>query len=449
MKMSNTSALPRNWTQFEEYTKTLMDEMHIAGAAVAVSSNGEPIYAKGFGVRDLCTKKPVDPNTIFGIASVSKSFTALAIMGLQDKGLLSVDDPVTKYIPEWRVSGIEDMSAIKIKHLLSHTTGVPPMRRREDLFRFREHLEFFANEPVVPLGKPGEYLSYCNDTFLLLGLIVQRLTRKLFTRHMTVEILDRLNMNRSMYGLDDLRKFENVTVPYVYNEKEGCLEKVAWPQLGNYEVGGGIRSTVLDLMKYSQVYLNLGVFEGKTIVSPEAIQAMQCPVHQIGRHQYYCYALEVTPNYGGVTLVEHGGGQPGVSSNFGFVPEENISVAVLTNVSDVPASRIWLAAVNTYLGFPIDRQRSYEPEYYMTFEDMVRFCGTYECDEGSKFTIAPAGKELRITIGDREYELRASSEDTLVFDKNGMEQVIKFYLDESQRPWAAFFHLRMLRRVSE
>jgi CubicO group peptidase (beta-lactamase class C family) len=266
---------------------------------------------------------------------------------------------------------------------------------------------------------------------------------------MTVEILDRLNMNRSMYGLDDLRKFENVTVPYVYNEKEGCLEKVAWPQLGNYEVGGGIRSTVLDLMKYSQVYLNLGVFEGKTIVSPEAIQAMQRPVHQIGRHQYYCYALEVTPNYGGVTLVEHGGGQPGVSSNFGFVPEENISVAVLTNVSDVPASRIWLAAVNTYLGFPIDRQRSYEPEYYMTFEDMVRFCGTYECDEGSKFTIAPAGKELRITIGDREYELRASSEDTLVFDKNGMEQVIKFYLDESQRPWAAFFHLRMLRRVSE
>jgi len=447
--LSNSSALPRSWIEFEEYTRALMEETHIPGAAVAVSHEGEPIYAKGFGVSDLATKKPVDPNTIFGIASVSKSFTALAIMGLQDKGLLSLDDPVIKYIPEWTISGVSDMSAIKIKHLLSHTTGVPPLRRREDLFRFDEHLEFFANEPIVPLGKPGEYLSYCNDTFLLLGAIIQRLTRKLFTRHMTVEILDKLDMNRSTYGLDDLRKFDNVTVPYVYSEKEGRLESVPWPQLGNYEVGGGVRSSVLDLMKYSQVYLNSGVYEGKTIVSAEAIQAMQQRVHQIGRNTYYCYALEVTPDYEGVTLVEHGGGQPGVSSNFGFVPEEKISVAVLTNVSDAPASRIWLAAVNSYLGLPIDRERSYEPQYETDLEDMLKFCGTYECDEGSKFTISKTDNGIKITIGGHDYDLRASSEDTLVFQRNKMDQVIKFYFDDSGKPWAGFFHLRMLRRTSK
>ncbi|HON86778.1 MAG TPA: serine hydrolase domain-containing protein, partial [Bacillota bacterium] len=70
--MSNSSALPRSWIEFEEYTRALMEETHIPGAAVAVSHEGEPIYAKGFGISDLATKKPVDPDTIFGIASVSK-----------------------------------------------------------------------------------------------------------------------------------------------------------------------------------------------------------------------------------------------------------------------------------------------------------------------------------------------------------------------------------------
>jgi len=202
-------------------------------------------------------------------------------------------------------------------------------------------------------------------------------------------------------------------------------------------------------MKYSQVYLNSGVYEGKTIVSAKAIQEMQQRVHQIGRNTYYGYALEVTPDYEGVTLVEHGGGQPGVSSNFGFVPEEKISVAVLTNVSDVPASRIWLAAVNSYLGLPIDRERSYEPQYETDLEDMLKFCGTYECDEGSKFTISKTDNGIKITIGGHDYDLRASSEDTLVFQRNKMDQVIKFYFDDSGKPWAAFFHLRMLRRTSK
>lgn len=437
------------WKEFEEYTNELVKDNHVPGAAVAISENNEIIYAKGFGVRDVNANEPVDPCTIFGIASVSKSFAALAIMELQDKGMLSVDDPVVKYIPQWRISGVDDMSDIKISHLLSHTTGVPPMKRREELVKFTEHLEAFETEQLELLGRPGEYLSYCNDTFLLLGLIIQDLTGKLFTRHMTVEILDKLEMNRSTYSLEDLRKFDNVSVPYVYNEQTCSLEQVPWPQLGNYEVGGGIRSNVLDLMNYSQVYLNSGTFKGKTIVSPEAIQRMLQPVYKIGRNTYYCYALKVTPDYEGVTLVEHGGSQPGVSSNFGFVPETNLSVAVLTNVSDAPSDRIWLAAVNAYLGLPLDKQRSYEPEYDMDPKDMKKFCGTYQCDEGSKFTISYDQEKLKITINNHEYDLRPSSENTLVFYRKGSEEVVRFYFDESGLPWAAFFGLRMLRKVRD
>ncbi|HHY16698.1 MAG TPA: beta-lactamase family protein [Firmicutes bacterium] len=443
------STCKARWSKFEEHTKELMKERHIAGAAVAVSKNGQVVYAKGFGVRDMSTCEQVNPETIFGIASVSKSLTALAIMQLQDEGMLSVDDPVTKYIPELKLPGLDDMGAVKIRHLLSHTTGVPPMRRRQELIRFKEHLDFFETEKYSLLGKPGEYFSYCNDVFLLLGLIIERLTGKPYTRHMTVNFLDTLGMNRSTYALEELAKFENVAVPYIYNDKTGSLEEVKWPRLGNYEVGGGVRSNVLDLMKYAQVYVNQGTANGQRIVSPDSIRQMQNPVYKIARNNYYGFALKITPDYSGVTLVEHGGGQPGVSSNFGFVPEANLAVAVLTNVSDVPAESIWLTALNTALGLPIDLKRSHEPHYSMSSEDMASFCGTYQSDEGSEFRIIKSQDGFRITVLDNEYALRASSENTLVFDKNGSEQVIRFYFDKTGKPWAAFFHLRMLRKVSD
>lgn len=436
-----------NWREFETYINHVMDKHHIAGAAVAVSENGQIIYSKGFGVRNLSTKEPVTPETIFGIASVSKSFTALAIMQLQDKGLLCVDDPVIKYIPEWKLPGVEDMSAIKIYHLLSHTTGVAPMKRNEDLTKFSQHLEFFETEQYNLLGKPKQYFSYCNDTFLLLGEIIQRLSGKLYRRYMTVNFLDAIGMNRSTYSLEELKKYNNVTIPYVFNEDAASLEEAQWPGLGNYEVGGGVRSNVIDLMKYAQVYLNHGKSGERTIVSPESIHRMQQPVYKIGRNTYYGFALKITPDYSGVTLVEHGGGQPGVSSNFGFIPEKNIAVAILTNVSGVPADIVWLAAVNTVLGLRVDQKTSYEPEFAMSFEDMTKFCGTYKSCEGGELEILAGQSQVKIRVLGKKYPLRASSENTLVYNDKGLDKAIRFYFDDNGKPWAVFFGMRMLERV--
>src|SRR5690606_11487835 len=148
------------------------------------------IYAKGFGVRDLETRDLVTPETIFGCASVSKSFTAMAIMQLAGQGMLSVDDPVIRHLPEFRLAGMEDMSAVTIRHLLSHTTGLPPMKRREEIIDLEEHLEYIASADYELLGPPGEYFSYCNDTILLNGLIIQRKSGQLYRRFMTQHILD-------------------------------------------------------------------------------------------------------------------------------------------------------------------------------------------------------------------------------------------------------------------
>src|SRR5690606_38763496 len=111
------------------------------------------------------------------------------------------------------------------------------------------------------------------------------------------------------------------------------------------------------------------------------------PVHRTSGNSFYGYGLQTTPHYSGVTVVEHGGGQPGVSSNFGFIPERGIVAVVLTNRSDVSANAIWLAAINTALNLPINQKRSTEPHFEINPEQLQRMVGTYRSGEGAEVEI--------------------------------------------------------------
>jgi len=442
-----------DWTAFEEHVLRIMEENHIVGAAVAVAGPKEVIYAKGFGVKNLETKEPVTPNTIFGCASVSKSFTAMAIAQLADRGLLSIDDPVVDHIPNFRLAGAKDMREVKMRHILSHTTGLPPMKRRQEITDFKSHIEYLAEAEYELLGEPGEYFSYCNDTFLLNGHIIETKTGQLYRRYMTQHILDAAGMHRSTYNLEELPKMGDLSTPYIYNRKTGKHEEQPWPVLGTYEVGGGVRSCVLDLMKYGQIYLNGGVASnGNRIVSGEGQRRMwNTPMYRTTRVSDYNLALTTTANYAntGVTLVEHSGGQPGVSSNFGFVPEKGITVAVLTNVTAVPAAAIWLCAVNAALGLPLDTLKSIETERVHDASVLSRFEGNYRSDEGSNITVALRDGSLVVTLEGDDYPAKASDERTAFFHAQGQQQVLRFYFDEKKdpvHPWAVLFHSRMLRR---
>jgi len=423
------------WKLFEGFVQQTMQEENIPGLAVAISQSGKAIYQKGFGVSDVETQAPASPETIFGIASVTKSFTALAIMQLANAGLLSVDDAVCTILADFRVPGTVDVSAIKVHHLLSHTTGIPPMRRREDLRSFPEHIAYLANEDYQVLGQPGEYLSYCNDAFLLLGAIIEKVSGLSYRQYVMEKIIRPLSLERSTLDADSLVNFKDVSVPYVYNRQEERLEKYPWPRLGNYEVGGGVRSCALDLLKYGQIYVD----------GPAYVKEMYVIRHQIARNAYYGYALKVTKNHGSYTLVEHGGGQVGVSSNFGFVPEEKLVVVVLSNVTGVSASRIWLAAVNIALGLPL--QYSVSAEYAVTTppEVMQKFVGKYQSAEGGQLVVSTFDSQTRITFEGQDFELHFAGGDTCFFNYRG-QKVVRFYVDGSGKAWAAFVGLRMLRR---
>lgn len=433
-----------DWSIFEKRVVERMTQEHIPGLALAVSQNGEIIYEKGFGVRDFTTKKPATPETIFGTASVTKSFTALAIMQLAEDGKLSVDDSVSKYLPSFRIQGVDPIGDIKIHHLLTHTTGLAPIERHESFNRFHDHLVYLREKPHDLLGKPGQYFSYSNDAFLLLGAVIEKVTGRLYRRYITEEILYPLGMTRSTFSIEELNKMCNVSTPYIFNEEEDRFESQNWPSLGNYEVGGGIRSSARDLLKYGELFISSGKMDKTRLINEVYLQTMYKPNVQIDARTHYGYAFKVTPDYYGTTLVEHSGGQPGVSSNFGFLPEYHCSIAVLTNVAGASARDIWFEAANTLLNIPIETRVNPFPEKATQAQTIgvERFLGKFSSHEGDQLLITQTQETLVAHYNDEQIELSVHGPNHLMMIDT--RKPIRFYFDEKDQAWAVLVGTRML-----
>ena len=170
------------------------------GAAVLVMKGDDIIFDKGYCIADINTKKPIDGNTFFNIASVSKQFTAVAILQLAEAGMLSLDDPVSKYFPEFKADFWKD---ITIKHLLSHSSGVPDARGgipRELKITGDEALAMSYLPDLDFLHfQPGEAYEYINPTFVMCGAIVEKVSGQPFAEYVTEHILRPAGMDQTLY----------------------------------------------------------------------------------------------------------------------------------------------------------------------------------------------------------------------------------------------------------
>ncbi len=444
-----------DWARFESFISEIMAQEHVAGAAVGVSLRGQAIYARGFGEGSIETRRPVTEDTVFGIASVSKSFAALAVMQLVDDGLVDALAPVVEYLPEFSLPRLGDVRAVRVHHCLSHTTGVPPLKRRQGEFsEFGRHIEYLSGYDTEMLGRPGEYLSYCNDTFMLSGAILERLTGRRFRDHVRERILEPLGMSRTTYELEQLASWDNVTGLYNLDSARTELQVKQWPELGTYHVGGGIRSTVLDLLRYGDMYCALGHAPGGgRVVSEAGVLRMRAPVIPVTSGSHYCYALQLTPGYHGVTLVEHGGSLPGVASRWGYIPEEGVAAVVLTNVGGAPSDLIWTGLVNTWLGLAPESPRT-EPEatYPASDDQLARLTGLYAADEGVRLRVCRSDDgTLRVEGEGLNRPLRVTAPDRAVYQMQRQEKPLRFHLPSDGRApaWAVSTGLRMVRRAAE
>lgn len=416
--------------ELEALAREVMRDGEARGLAIGIVNRlGELQYEQYFGWRDAEEQIPIDRDTVFGMASVTKSFTALCIMQMQEDGLLSVEDPVGKYIPEY--TDPQPGEPVRIRHLMCHSGGFFPLprivvdRTAEEMGisdSLAEELivrEDFAEEGIRRVagrlsaqtsftGKPGQRLSYCNDGFGLLSDIVRRHSGYgSFAAYLEARILKPLGMTRS--NISFIRNTLEPNAAKLYSFENGVWRADRDYQNDAFVLhgGGAMKSTLSDMLKYAVMYLNEGcAADGTRIASRYSVGEMEKPRVTMKPGVYYGYGLE-TKQLLDRTVLEHGGSLPGVSSNFSFCPQEEVGIVVLCNTMDVSVAAVADAALRVYCGLPARETRIPHKARSWSEEELGELSGSYVSGEGDAFVLTEENGTLRLSVNGKEQPLSA------------------------------------------
>jgi len=313
---------------------------------------------------------------------------------------------------------------VTIHHFLTHTSSMPPLpalgisirgntvpdnvpkkeaeapeketNSEPTINTYTELIEYITNHECKLFGKPGEFFSYSNDAYALLGAIIMKVTGKTYSEYVREHIFKPLGMARSFLSLEEMREHDNVTDLYWKNEDDEMQVSKHWQVAPPYLACGWIKTCATDLIRVFQMLANGGQYRGVRLLKPSSVAKNVSMSHNFSLYDSYGHGLRIHPDYHGVTLVEHGGALKGVSSNAGYVPEKGISAVVLCNLSAVPVAKVWLAAINLALGLPIDTPKVVYKTSDWAQAEMDRFTGSYKSGEGAEFDIVIENDELWI-----------------------------------------------------
>ncbi|UTY60081.1 serine hydrolase [Massilia sp. erpn] len=294
------------------------------GITVIVVKNGLPVLHKAYGLANLEQKTPLEPAMSLRVGSVTKQFTAAAIMQLAEQGKLKVSDSITTYLPDYPTHG----QTITIEHLLTHTSGIPNYTALpgfgeivQKTMSVNEMIAFFKDKPLQ--FTPGERFSYSNSGYFLLGAIIEKVSGQKYADYMRQHIFAPLQLNSTFYDSDECR-----AQPCVAGYSKRLLGGFDSPQVISMTLpyaAGALRSSVDDLARW-----NAAIVDGK-LLKPETWRRM---------HTAYTLNNGKTADYGygwfvgqfkGQPMYRHGGDIPGFSAGTQYLPESGIYVAVITN----------------------------------------------------------------------------------------------------------------------
>lgn len=328
-----------------EFDQTILDYMnkgHMPSLAVAIIKNNSLVWSKGYGYADIKNKKEVTTKTVYMLASISKTFTATAIMQLWEKGLINLDDDVNKYLPfNVRNPNYPDVP-ITFRLLLTHRSSIAP--RTITLFTLFSILCLpysDLGEYLNPGGKlyspknwmdypPGEKQTYSCTAYELLGYLVECITNQPFTEYCTKNIFQPLEMKNTSYQPSYYKK-DQLAVQYIYL----LNNYVPLPEFEdrNY-ASGGLRSNLEDLSHYLMAYMNGGDYKGVHILKKETIQLMFTP--QYPNDQYIGYGLgwQIFSDHNGSQQhlrIGHNGAMPGTQTYMFYHIADNVGIIIFTN----------------------------------------------------------------------------------------------------------------------
>jgi CubicO group peptidase (beta-lactamase class C family) len=316
------------------------------GCAVGISRNGRVVYERGYGMANLETGTPITPASIFHVASISKQFTAMAIMLLANDGKLSIDDNIRKYLPEIRDYG----TPITIRHLLTHTSGLRDQwellalargRFEEDRITEADVMDIVPRQTALNFTPGAEYL-YSNTGFTLLAVIVKRVSGKSLRDFADERIFKPLGMTNTHFHDDYTMLVPGRTSAYA--PRAGGGWRVSIP---NYDTYGAtsLFTTVGDLLEWEANLDNpVAVADRATIARMEAPTILTS-----GDTSSYGFGI-VADRYRGVRVVGHNGADAGYRTDVERYPEHGLAIAVLCNAASANPSLLGRRVAEAYLG---------------------------------------------------------------------------------------------------
>ncbi len=341
------------------------------GVAVAVVRGGQVIHCRGYGVAQLEWNQPITPDTVFGIGSVTKPFTATAILLLRAAGKLSLSDPITAYLPDYDTHG----QTITLAHLLSHTSGIPnfvmaPGFWEGDVAHDASHAELRARFEHLPLAfAPGERYSYNNSAYCLLGMVIETLSDMPYGAFIRERIFAPLGMAHSYY-FDPHAVIPQRAEGYAQVEggSHGAYERAPYMSTTLQYAAGALGSTAADMARW-----DLALRGGRLL--DHATQAeMMAPTRLTdGREVGYGMGWGLW-GYRGRRAIGHSGGVPGYTAFHGRFPDDDLSIIVLSNrrLFDSAGLAEPIAALLLDLPTPQHAPITLEPSA------LERMTGTYE-----------------------------------------------------------------------
>ena len=468
-----------NIKELHIYLENLFNEKGYPSVTVCIRGPEGIIFEKGYGFADFKKERPVNIDTIYGIASMSKSMTTLACAILQVEGKLNFSDPVAKYFPEFKIPGIPK-ECITLRHLAMHTAGLPPIPPLEwsivmntpernnksdtelknsapnKMDKIEDIIDFISNSgSYTPLGAPGEYMSYSNDAYALLSYVVDKAAGISLEEFLDKRIFKPLGMTRSVLDIDGSKAVElaegNITELFDLDDHGNLYSDTMWSVLPPYRGCACVKSTARDMAKYYQMLSQNGVYEGTQIIPGEAVEILIGRKFPESETPFYCFGLNKRIKEGKV-ICEHSGGLHGVSTYGGLI-KDGYSMVALCNQGDISAEAFIWPCYNLILGLPLETKHLWAIPCKKNFSEPKMLVGTYVSQEATPAYCIVSSDEagnLKAEYYGEELKLHYCKE-TLFSARKAetpdIQQTVMRFLIRDGEAWAVRCSSRIFQRV--
>lgn len=353
----------------DNYINTGLKDWQTPGLAVVIVKDGKVVLAKGYGVKNIQTQQPVNPSTLFFIASNTKLFTGTALANLEHQGRLNLNDKISKYYPGYKLYDKNAADMVSIKDMLTHRIGTKTFQGDFTFWNSTLSRADIMNRMrlLKPINPFRQDYGYCNSCFLTAGQIIPKVTGREWEQYITDSILKPLNMSSTSALSNGIQnRAGNIATPYT-TSFTNQLTEVPYDTWDNLGPAASIVSNVNDLAHWLQFQLDSGRYNGRRIMPFAALQKTRDIVTPTSSRKSGLYPMHIrgyglgvfNADYNGRQIYWHTGGAAGMVSNVCFVPEERLGIAILTNNDNQNFFEcLRYQILDAYLGVPyVNRSR--------------------------------------------------------------------------------------------